>query len=112
VGASIGIHFIPLPTLKLTIDEGIEALRGIFHRIWIDENQCKRLIRCLENYRKEFDAKRGSYKLRPVHDWSSHGSDAARYLAIAIKRGVDSARSGPSDAEVDMMMNKYQPRFQ
>lgn len=111
VAASIGLTFIPLPTLKMRLEEGIEALRGMFHRIWIDENQCKKLIKCLENYRKEFDAKMGAYKTRPVHDWSSHGADAARYMAIAIKRGIDSARSGPSDDDYERMLDQYRPKF-
>lgn len=111
VGASLGINFIPLPTLKLRIDDGIEALRGLFPRIWIDEKKCTKLIKCLENYRKEFDVKYNVYKSRPVHDWSSHGADAARYLAIAVKRYVDGAKSGPTDDDVERMLDKYQPRF-
>ena len=111
VASSLGIRFIPLPTLKIKLEDGIEALRGIFHRIWIDEKQCSRLVKCLENYRKEFDSKLGNYKTRPVHDWASHGADSARYLALAIKRGVDSSKSGPSDAEVERLMDKYNPRF-
>jgi phage terminase large subunit len=111
VAATIGINFIPLNTLKLKVDDGIEAFRGIFHRIWIDEKQCARLIKCLENYRKEFDHKLQSYKTRPLHDWTSHTADSCRYMAIAIKQGVDSARSGPSDDDVDRWMNQYQPRF-
>lgn len=110
VGADLGIRFITLPTLKLRIEDGIEALRGLFPRIWIDEKKCKKLIMALENYRKEFDTKHSVYKTRPVHDWASHGSDAARYMAIAIKMFVDSM-GGPTDAEVERMRDKYQPRF-
>lgn len=110
VGAGLGIKFLTLPTLKLTIEDGIEALRGIFPRILIDEVNCKQLIKCLENYRKEFDQKNNVYKLRPLHDWSSHGSDAARYMAIAVKRYVDS-KDGPSDDEVEKLRDKYQPVF-
>lgn len=110
VGNSLGIRFIPLPTLKLSIENGIEALRGLFPRLWIDSDKCSRLIKCLENYRKEFDQNLNVYKSRPVHDWSSHGADAARYLAIAVKKFVDSPK-GPSDAEVEMMRDKYQPVF-
>jgi hypothetical protein len=68
------------------------------------------LISALENYRKEFDSKHNVYKTRPVHDWASHGADAARYMAIAIKKYVDN-KAGPTDDEVERMMIKYQPRF-
>lgn len=110
VGRSLGIKFTVLPTLQLRVEDGIEALRGIFPRIWIDEKKGKQLIKCLGNYRKEFDERHSVYKLRPVHDWASHGADAARYMAIAIKRFVDSS-GGPSDDEVDRLKDKYQPIF-
>lgn len=111
VGSSLGIKFIPLPTLKLSIEDGIEAMRGIFPRLWIDEDKCKQLIKCLENYRKEFDTKYNTYKLRPVHDWASHGADAARYMAIAIKRYVDISKDTMTDKEADRLYNKHHPIF-
>jgi phage terminase large subunit len=110
VGADLGLKFIPLPTLKLRLEDGIEAVRGIFPRVWIDEKKCKKLILGLENYRKEFDTNHNVYKMRPVHDWASHPADAMRYLAIAVKKYVDSNR-GPSDDEVERLRNKYQPVF-
>ena len=111
VGAALGLRFITLPTLKLRLEDGIEALRGIFPRIWIDETKCKGLIKCLENYRKEFDEKNNTYKLRPRHDEYSHGADAARYLAIAIKTHVDAAKSGIGDKEADKMYYAAHPIF-
>jgi phage terminase large subunit len=105
------IHIIDYyETLQLRIEDGIEALRGLFPRIFIDATACKQLIKCLENYRKEFDERHQVYKTRPVHDWASHGADAARYLAIAVKRYVDSS-GGPSDDDVERMKDKYQPHF-
>lgn len=111
VGSSMGIKFVTLPTLKLSIENGIEALRSLFPRIWIDEVKCKQLIKCLENYRKEYDTKLMTYKSRPVHDWASHGADAGRYLAIAIKRHVDSRNDGITDKQAEAMYNKYNPLF-
>jgi hypothetical protein len=111
VAMEFGIKFITLPTLKLSVESGIESLRGIFPRIWIDEKNCKRLILCLENYRKEFDEIHNVYKTRPVHDWASHGADAARYMALGIKRYAESSK-GPTDFEVERMRDKYQPIFE
>jgi phage terminase large subunit len=110
VARGLEIRFTVLPTLQLRIEDGIEALRGLFPRIFIDATACKQLIKCLENYRKEFDERHQVYKTRPVHDWASHGADAARYLAIAVKRYVDSS-GGPSDDDVERMKDKYQPHF-
>lgn len=111
VGASLGLAFIPLPTLKIRLEDGIEALRGIFPRIWIDEAKCKLLIKCLENYRKEFDMKNNVYKNRPKHDWASHCADATRYMAIAVKRHVDGAKEGIDDKQADALYNKFNPVF-
>lgn len=111
VGASLGINFITLQTLKLRLEDGIEAVRGIFPRLWVDEEKCSRLIKCIENYRKEFDVNHGIYKSKPVHDQYSHGADALRYAAIAIKTHIDSAKSGISDDEADRLYNKHHPIF-
>lgn len=111
VGASLGVHFITLPTLKLRLEDGIEAVRGLFPRFWIDEKNCSVLIKCIENYRKEFDVNYQIYKSKPVHDKFSHGADALRYACIAIKTHIDSAKSGISDAEADKLYDKYHPVF-
>lgn len=111
VGASLGVHFITLQTLKLRLEDGIEAVRGVFPRVWIDEQKCGRLIKCLENYRKEYDPVYKIYKSRPIHDQYSHGADAFRYMAIAIKAHIDSDRSGISDKEADRLYDKYNPIF-
>lgn len=111
VGSSLGISFIVLPTLKLRIEDGIESLRGIFNRLWIDADRCKQLVKCLENYRKEFDDNLQTYKNRPRHDQYSHGADSARYMAIAIKMHVDAAKSGVTDAQAERWYNEYNPRF-
>lgn len=111
VGAGLGINFITLPTLKLKIEDGIEAVRSIFPRLYFDEIKCKQLIKCLENYRKEFDEDHQIYRTRPLHNWASHGADSFRYLAIAVKRHVDSARSGITNEEADKLYNLYNPIF-
>lgn len=111
VGSDLGLRFITLPTLKLRLESGIEALRGLFPRIWINAPQCKQLIKCLENYRKEFDPRLEVYKSIPRHDKYSHGADAARYMAIAIKMHVDSGRAGVTDAQAEMWYNKFNPVF-
>ena len=111
VGADLGIKFITLPTLKLRLEDGIEAVRGLFPRLWIDSIKCKHFVKCLENYRKEFDQRLEIYKERPRHDKWSHGADAMRYLAIAVKLHVDQSRSGIDDKQADQWYNKYNPRF-
>ena len=112
VGAGLGLNFITLPTLKLRLEDGIEAVRGLFPRIWVDEEKCKHLIKCLGNYRKEWDDKMETYKERPRHDKYSHGADAMRYLAIAVKLHSDASKSGISDAQSERWFKQFNPRFE
>lgn len=111
VGAELGIKFITLPTLKIRIEDGIEALRGIFPRLWFDQTKTKGLLKCLENYRKEFDQRLEVYKDRPRHDKYSHGADAARYLAIAVKRHIDAGKAGVDDDQSEKWFRQFNPRF-
>lgn len=111
VGASLGIKFITLPTLKLRLEDGIEAVRSLFPRLWFDEKNCSLLIKCLENYRKEFDDNLGTYRNRPRHDKFSHGADAFRYLAIATKIYVDAGKAGVDDKQSQKWYDEFHPRF-
>lgn len=64
---------------KHLVDDGINAARNRFNRMWFDKEKCARGIDCLRMYRSEFDNKNMVLKTRPLHDWSSHGADAFRY---------------------------------
>ena len=78
----MGLKVIVLPR-ELSIEPGIEACRSMLATCYIDENKCKHLIKCLESYHKKFNDKYNCYSNVPLHDWSSHGADAARYCATA-----------------------------
>lgn len=83
-GQKYCIRFNVVP--KLSVDEGIEQAREILPRCAFDDAKCEKGLNALENYRKEWDDKRGCWKDKPLHDWSSHGSDAFRYFAVAKGR--------------------------
>ncbi|MBX9754552.1 MAG: terminase, partial [Pseudomonadaceae bacterium] len=92
-GAKYSIKFNVVP--KLGIDEGIEQAREILPHCVFDDEKCELGISCLENYRKEWDDKRGCWKDKPLHDWSSHAADAFRYFAVAKGRRKRTATSTP-----------------
>jgi len=66
----LGIKFTVADNLE--IPDGIEAVRSLFSKLWIDEVKCKALLIALENYRQEYDHKKKVYKPRPLHDFASH----------------------------------------
>lgn len=81
------------PRVKLikneyTVNDGIMEARRLFPRVRIDKDACSQLIRCLENYKKEWDDKRKVFKNNPLHDWASHGADSFRYFALSNKDNV------------------------
>jgi len=76
----LGISFEVGP--RLPVQEGIDLVRGLFHRMWIDRQKCKFLLKCLENYHKLYNEKYNVYGDKPVHDWSSHSNDALRLMAM------------------------------
>lgn len=67
------------------VDDGINAVRTTFNRIWFDKTHCARGIDCLRMYRSEFDEKHQVLKTRPLHDWASHSADAFRYGVMGAR---------------------------
>ncbi|MEX0389258.1 terminase [Citrobacter portucalensis] len=68
---------------KTGVDTGIESVREILPSCVFDEEKCAEGISHLEGYRKEWDDKRGCWKDKPLHDFTSHGADSFRYFAVA-----------------------------
>lgn len=79
---SIGIKPIFVAP-KLEIMDGIEASRNLLARFWMDEAKCASLVKCLKNYRKEWDENNAVWLPRPRHDWASHGADSFRTGAVS-----------------------------
>lgn len=79
-----GFEFNVLSQQK-SVMEGIEQVRGIFPRLFIDKNKCDYLIRCLLEYHADYDQKLNVYKNIPKHNWSSHAADALRYLVQSLE---------------------------
>ena len=64
-----------------SIEDGIEAARGIFSVCRFDEVKCSRGIDCLTEYHKEHDDILQCFKDKPLHNWASNGADAFRTMA-------------------------------
>ena len=88
---------------KIPIDDGINAVRAILPRCWFDKDKCNKGIEALRQYRTQFNDKTQTFMQRPHHDWTSHASDAFRYLATSIRDGVEHRRR-PSMAVSDYDM--------
>jgi len=72
---------------RMSLDDGIQAVRRILPRCWFNVPRVQTGLNCLRNYRRDYDEKRKIFYERPLHDWSSHGSDSFRYLALGLDEG-------------------------
>lgn len=78
---------------KFDVMDSIDAARRLLPRVYIDQTKGARLIECLKSYEKKWDEKNKIYQDRPLHNWASHGADAFRLLAMALRPGDDRFQS-------------------
>lgn len=80
---SLGLRAEVAP--KLTVEDGIEATRVLLRRAWFDIERTQPLIDALMSYRRGLNSRTEEFG-SPVHDWASHGCDAVRYAAVALRK--------------------------
>lgn len=81
---------------KLAIQHGIDAARMMLPRCWIDATRCAQGIDCLRSYRRQYHEHTQSYSDTPLHDWSSNGADAFRYLSLVADKSVGQLTTRPA----------------
>jgi hypothetical protein len=89
--AALGINFQIAPQMGL--QDGIDAARMLISRCWFDAAKCGPGIEALKLYRQDQSRSTGTWTGKPVHDWTSHASDAFRYLAVCPDVAFESARN-------------------
>lgn len=88
---------VPSKILKIGSVAGrIEMGRDLLKTAFIDEVNCKDGLHALTNYQYEWDDNKGRFKDKPLHDWSSDGSDAFGYLAQAIANDEKRVKPPPA----------------
>ena len=85
----LGLGIRPTVVAKLTVQDGIEAVRGMLPRCWFDRKRCAQGLKMLRAYHRSWDARRNDWRDRPNHDHSSHAADAFRYLAVGLRDADD-----------------------
>ncbi len=102
VARQMGIAFrtVQRPRVKA---EGIQAVRRMFPRFWIDDERAEQGYNCVASYRREWDEKAGRFRDNPVHDWASHGADALQTLALGWRESLSPAhmQRAPQTAKVN-----------
>lgn len=75
-----GIEFEVIPGVSL--EEGIDAGRRFFKRLYVDEHNNADFIEAIPQYAYKYDEVRKVFTRVPDHDWSSHYADEHRYAAL------------------------------
>ena len=88
----LSLNLRPRIVVNHKIDDGINAVRQSFPRIWIDAARCKFGLEALRQYRTDYDEKLKVFKSVPKHDWTSHAADAFRYMAMAWREMQPAAK--------------------
>tara|TARA_R110002096_G_scaffold113208_3_gene246254 strand:+ start:439 stop:1758 length:1320 start_codon:yes stop_codon:yes gene_type:complete len=102
----LGLHFDVVP--NLSIHEGIEMARGMFHKLWIDRKKNTYFLKCLENYHRTFNERLNVFSDKPCHDFSSHYCDAFRYMGVMQNK---TKRAHMTENEAQDMEKLYVKRY-
>lgn len=86
-------RFVIVPNLDK--QEGIQAARATLPRCHFDITNCEDGIEHLKSYHREWDEEKMMFLDNPVHDGSSHASDAFRYLSLVWKHPKTREHSAP-----------------
>ena len=89
----IGGKWVIVPRVE-EVTHGIQLMRSVFGQCTFDESGCKEGIAHLAQYKKEWNARLGTWSDRPRHDIHSEAADAIRQFAqgFRAKSVVDAPR--------------------
>ena len=71
---------------KISIEDGIHAVKMLLPRCSIDVDNCTKLINALRHYHRKYNDQQRVYSAKPVHSWASHACDALRTLAVGLEK--------------------------
>jgi hypothetical protein len=77
---------------RLPVQDGINAARNMLSKCVFDAAKTEKGLNALRQYRSDWDAKNKTPRKQPLHDWSSHGADAFRELAVQLFDVVDAGK--------------------
>jgi phage terminase large subunit len=90
---------------SLSVQDGIQALRWVLQQETRFHPRCSETqdaedmdgVACLKHYHRKWDDDRKMFLPNPVHDWSSHTADAARYAAVVVRASENLTAQKPPE---------------
>lgn len=96
LGAHLGISKLAIVP-NLSVQDGIQAARLMFPRVWFDKENCYDAVEMLKLYQREWDEDRKIFRDKPRHDFTSHCADAFRMLAVSWQENRPKEAEKPAD---------------
>jgi len=81
---SMGLR--PMLVPHHSLDDGINAVRRTLPLCVFHPRTEEGGLSALEQYRREWDEEKKSFRANAVHDWTSHPSDSFRYLSMSWRK--------------------------
>lgn len=88
------------------IEDRINATRMIFKKCRFNKIECARGLDALRNYERKWDAKNNMFQEKPLHNWTSHASDAFGGFALSAKTS-DNERAKPLQRDAETEYNHW-----
>jgi len=90
---------------RQSVADGIHSVRMLLPNCYFDAFKCERGIAALRNYQRKWDSKNKMFLDKPLHDWSSNGSDAFRQFGLTAdydrsRRQKDLPRTSISEYDI------------
>lgn len=77
---------------KLSLQHGIDAARLVLPKCHFNVETTNDGIEGLRAYRRQYNEITKAFTDKPLHDWSSHPSDAFRYFALVMRESIAPSR--------------------
>lgn len=72
---------------KVGITNGINAVRALFPRLYINDVTCADGLLALQHYQFQVDPQTKQRSKEPLHNWASNPADSLRYYAVMLREG-------------------------
>lgn len=91
---------------ELSLQDGVQALRMMMPRTYWDRQKCADGLEALKLYRREWDSDKKVFRDKPLHDWTSHPADAARYMAVVWRETIKPKEPEKHKFDTEMTINQ------
>lgn len=111
VAKDLGLELIQA-TKAPSLEDGIECVRRSFGKLRIDDQKCAYFLKCIQDYRQEYDVINQIYKGKPLHNYASHWADSLRYMCLTLDRLKPGSGKGHTERVAEHYgQNQYKDSF-